>query len=71
MISKQLSSLIFSLLVFSPDLERTKAALVAEQETIRGDVQRLAFQLEELYTMIQVHIARNTACLDTGTQQKR
>ena len=55
----------------TPDLERRERDLLAEQEFIRGDVQRLSLQLEELNRLIQVHIARNTACLDTGSLQKR
>ena len=53
------------------DLERRERDLLAEQEFIRGDVQRLSLQLEELNELIQVHIARNTACLDAGSLQKR
>ena len=53
------------------DLERRERDLLAEQEFIRGDVQRLSLQLEELNELIQVHIARNTACLDAGLLQKR
>ena len=58
-------------LPLSPGLERTRETLVTEQEVIRGDVQRLSLQLEELNKLVQVHIARNTACLDSGSLQKR
>ena len=53
------------------DLERRERELLQEQQFIRGDVQRLSLQLEELSQLIQVHIARNTACLDFGSLQKR
>ena len=53
------------------DLERREEALLAEQGMIQGDVQRVSLQLEELNDLIQIHIARNTACLDSGSLQKR
>ena len=53
------------------DLERREVVLLAEQGMIQGDVQRVSLQLEELNDLIQIHIARNTACLDSGSLQKR
>lgn len=54
-----------------PDLERIRRALFVEQEEIRSDVGRVAIELERLDQSIQVHIARNTACLDTGVLSKK
>ncbi len=53
------------------DLVRIRTALFLEQEEIRADVGRVGNELEMLDQTIRVHIARNTACLDTGILSKK
>ncbi len=53
------------------DFERTKNALMTEQLLIRGDVLRVANELEELEAEIETHIARNTGCLDGPVLSKK
>lgn len=53
------------------DFERIRNALFTEQEQIRSDVDRVANELQKLDLTIRLHIARNTACLDSGILSKR
>ena len=62
--------MIVSFLV-TTDFERTKNALILEQELTQIEVRRVALELEDLETEIQKHIARNTACLDGPVLSKR
>jgi hypothetical protein len=45
--------------------------LITEQLLIRGDVLRVANELEELEAEIETHIARNTGCLDGPVLSKK
>ena len=62
---------ISNLFFLMPGFERTKNALIMEQEMTRGDVLRVVSELEELESEIQKHVARNTGCLDGPVLSKR
>ncbi len=55
-------------LIIVVDLDRIKDSLIIEQEEIRVSIERVANEIEQLDQMIRIHISRNTACLDTGSQ---
>ena len=64
-------SIMISICSLCSEFERTRDALIMEQETIRSEVARVAMELENLESEIQKHIARNTGCLDGPVLSKR
>ena len=63
--------LLLIIILLCTDFERTKNALITEQLLIRGDVLRVANELEQLEAEIETHITRNTGCLDGPVLMKK